>query len=202
MLLHSQPSILKFALLIIAAANLFILCGTWRRFLALNHPKQYTWINKDFPILLPVGDIPTVEMTFQESARFGLSNSDAESQKNWETLVTNQFGVGFQHLGPYRLRYISGAYHSLHCIYTMQLDLNNSNHTEHPSHHFTHCLMYFRQIFMCNADLTLEDGDFLKKNYTTDRSGQTRKCRDWWKVADWVKENSKEWLEFNGVQFP
>ncbi|KAJ7077411.1 hypothetical protein B0H15DRAFT_789717, partial [Mycena belliarum] len=155
------------------------------------------WINKDYPLILPVKDIPAVEMTFQESARFRLS--DAESQKNWATLLTNQFGVGFQHLGPYNFRYISGAYHSLHCIYTMQLDFDKPNHVENPSHHFTHCLMYFRQIFLCNADLTLEEGDFFKKNYTADRVGQTRNCRDWWKVAEWVDRNNKEWADYNGV---
>ncbi|THV07186.1 hypothetical protein K435DRAFT_581864, partial [Dendrothele bispora CBS 962.96] len=54
-----------------------------------------------------------------------------------------------------------------------------------------HCLMYLRQIFLCNADLTLEDGDFTGKNYTTQRIADTRKCRDWSTVARWVNQNNR-----------
>ncbi|KAJ7640762.1 hypothetical protein DFH06DRAFT_1097857 [Mycena polygramma] len=199
MILGYKPSLFQLTLVLVGAVNLFIIYGTGRRFLALKDSTTYTWINKDYPLFLPTGDLPAVEMTFQESARFGVSGT--ESAANWDTLITNQFGIGFQHLGPYHFRYISGAYHSLHCVYTMQLDLNKPNHLRNPSHHFTHCLMYFRQIFLCNADMTLEDGDFASRNFTTDRVGQTRNCRDWDTVADWVDQNNREWAEYNGVSF-
>ncbi|KAE9388841.1 hypothetical protein BT96DRAFT_890325 [Gymnopus androsaceus JB14] len=148
---------------------------------------------------MPVGNIPAVEMTFQESSRFSLN--DPANKANWDTLITNQFGTGFQHLGPYHFRHISGAYHSLHCVYSMQEDFDKPDHLHHPSHHFIHCLMYFRQIFLCNADLTLEAGDFMHRNLTSDRMGQTRKCRDWSTVAKWVDDNTKLWFEYNNVTF-
>lgn len=146
-----------------------------------------------------MGTIPTVEMTFQEASRFGLNDED--SKANWETLFTNQFGIGFQHLGPFHHRFISGAYHSLHCVYSMQRDFDKPGHIAHPSHHFEHCLMYLRQIFLCSADMTLESGDFMARNLTTDRVGDTRRCRDWSTVATWVDENFREWADYNGVTF-
>ncbi|KAJ7077409.1 hypothetical protein B0H15DRAFT_789719, partial [Mycena belliarum] len=156
------------------------------------------WLNKDFPIIMPVGDIPVVEMTFQESRRFGLS--DADSKKNWGTLFnTNSFGLGVQHLGPYHFRYVTSAYHSLHCLYTMRKDFDQPNHNSNASFHFVHCITYLRQMFLCNADMTLEDGDFMMRNFTTDRVGETRECRDWWKVSAWVNENNRKWLEYNEV---
>jgi hypothetical protein len=84
---------------------------------------------------MPVGDIPTVEMTFQESYCFGLA--DPNSKLNWETLFnTNSFGLGVQHLGPYRFRYVTSAYHSLHCLYTMRRNFDEFNHTANPDFHF------------------------------------------------------------------
>jgi len=176
--------------------NLLLVYQTGRAHF-IRSAKSYTWINKDYPLEMPTGDIPTVEMTFQESSRFLL---DANSKDNWDTLIYNQFGIGFQHLGPYNFRHISGAYHSLHCVYSMWEDFDKPNHLTDPSHHLIHCLMYFRQIFLCNADMTLEDGDFMKRNYTTTRTADTRKCRDWSTVAKWVDNNSRDWLRFNGIE--
>ncbi|KAJ6584724.1 hypothetical protein B0H19DRAFT_927527, partial [Mycena capillaripes] len=156
------------------------------------------WINRDFPVEMPVGVLPTVEMTFQESERFGLSDED--SRRNWEVLFnTNSFGLGVQHLGPYHHRYVTSAYHSLHCLYTMHEDFDKPDHAKNPSFHFVHCMTYLRQIFMCNADMTLEDGDFMSRNLTTARTGHTRKCRDWWTVTEFVNENNKEWFKLNGI---
>ena len=58
-----------------------------------------------------------------------------------------------------------------------------------------------RQIFLCDADVTLEEGDFAVRNLTLDRAGVTRECRDWSTVARWVDQNFKEWADYNGVSF-
>lgn len=58
--------------------------------------------------------------------------------------------------------------------------------------------MYLRQVFVCNADVTLEPGDFFAKNLTIDRMGVTRQCRDWKMVDTWMTNKFKEWLAFNG----
>lgn len=146
---------------------------------------------------MPTGPIDTVEMTFQESMRYGFTDNDTTD--NWETLFTNQFGIGFAHLGPFHHRFIGAAYHSLHCVYSMSEDFDKPDHVANPSHHFIHCLNYMRQIFLCTADMTLESGDFMMRNLTVDRMGVTRQCRDWVQVGDWINQNFKEWSDYNGV---
>ena len=81
----------------------------------------------------------------------------------------------------------------------MREAFDEPHHLEKPDGHFIHCLIYMRQLFLCNADMTLEAGDFMTRNLTTDRVGETRRCRDWSTVAAWVDENSREWAEYNGV---
>jgi hypothetical protein len=60
--------------------------------------------------------------------------------------------------------------------------------------------MYLRQLFLCNADMALEEGDFTKRNFTIDRVGDTRTCRDWSMVADWVDVRFDDWFRSNGVE--
>ncbi|TCD64210.1 hypothetical protein EIP91_004444 [Steccherinum ochraceum] len=177
--------------------NIMVFIATMYRLFAPQSAVDYSFIDRDNPLEMPTGPVPTVEMTFQESTRFTLT--DDTSKPNWETLFTNQFGIGFQHLGPFHYRYISAAYHSLHCVFSMAEDFDKPDHIAHPSHHFIHCLMYMRQIFLCHADMTLESGDFMNKNFTLDRTGVTRECRDWSTVARWVDENFEEWATYNGV---
>ncbi|KAG7098813.1 hypothetical protein E1B28_000718 [Marasmius oreades] len=189
---------LRYSFVLVALINGALLCATILHTFTVSPTRTYTWRNRDYPIELPVGQIPTVEMTFQESARFGLS--DPDSKKNWGVLFnTNSFGLGVQHLGTYHFRYVSSAYHALHCLYTMQLDFDKPNHVKEPSSHFVHCMSYLRQIFTCNADMTLEDGDFMRRNLTTDRVSDTRKCRDWRTVKEWVNQNNNEWFVYNNI---
>ena len=77
--------------------------------------------------------------------------------------------------------------------------MEKPNHLNETSHHLIHCMMYLWQLFMCNADATLEPGNFMAKNLTLDRMGVTRKCRDWQTVAKWIDQNALEWAEYNGV---
>ena len=150
------------------------------------------------PLETPTGPVPYVEMTYQESSRFEIQNYSG-SQSNWNTLVKNQFGIGFHHIGPFHHRFISAAYHSLHCVYTFGRDMEKPNHLNETSHHLVHCMMYLRQLFMCNADATLEPGDFTAKNLEVDRMGVTRQCRDWQTVAGWIDQNAIEWAAYNNV---
>ena len=136
-------------------------------------------------------------MTFQESARFNLSQPGSDIF--WYTLATNQPGVGFVHIGPYHWRFIPSANHQLHCLQQMQVDFTSPNRTLDTHSHFAHCMQYLRQIFLCNADATLEEGDFMEKDFDVDRIGTTRKCRNWPSLFEYVGDNFIEWERFNGV---
>lgn len=180
-----------------ALANVIILLATMYRAYAPEKPYVFSYIGREYPLEVPTGPVPTVEMTFQESMRFGLA--DNTSAPNWDTLVMNQFGIGFHHIGPFHHRYISAAYHALHCVYSMGRDMEKPNHLTDTSHHLVHCMMYMRQLFMCNADATLEPGDFMARNLSIDRMGVTCQCRDWRTVAKWIDQNAVEWAKYNGV---
>lgn len=151
-------------------------------------------MDRDNPLYMPINHLDTVEMTFQESTRF-----EFDVQNDWRTLYSSHHGIGFVHLGPFHHRFLGSTHHSLHCVRRMVDDLNAPDHISNPSHHFIHCLTYMRQDVLCNADGTLEPGDFMQRNYTVDRLGVTRTCRDWMKVEDWLTENLKEWAVFNGL---
>ena len=46
-------------------------------------------------------------------------------------------------------------------------------------HHVNHCLQYLRQTMLCKAADTLENGDFMERNFETDRVGPEVMCVDW-----------------------
>lgn len=156
------------------------------------------WIGRDYPFDTPIGSVPTVEMTFYESTRYDLAYNN--SIGNWQQLLENEYGMGFAHYGPFHHRYLSSAHHSLHCIHMFSTGIGSTD--PDSFWHWGHCLMYMRQAFICNADTTLEPGDFLQKNFTTDRTGATRQCRDWKMVDGWMIETFRKWLKFNGYETP
>ncbi|KAH8101561.1 hypothetical protein BXZ70DRAFT_1007390 [Cristinia sonorae] len=180
---------------IAAFGNVALMCATVYRVLSPKAEPVYTYTDFDTPLAIPEG-LPVVEMTFQESAHFTLS--DEFNKPSWATLFGKRSGVGFIHIGPFHHRAVNAARHSRHCVYNMDLDLDRPRNG-HLSEHYNHCLWYLRQVFLCNADTTLEDGDFLKKNYTLDRMGSTRECKDWSAAEAWTTRNFLEWAEFNGV---
>lgn len=213
----NAPTPTAFLLSSTAFINIVILLATLNRtyvpekpyvFSSYTHPLQISqtlyrtslpgYVGREMPLETPTGHIPYVEMTYQESSRFEIQNYTA-SRPNWDTLIKNQFGLGFHHIGPFHHRFVSAAYHSLHCDYTFGRDMEKPNHLNETSHHLVHCMMYLWQLFMCNADATLEPGDFMVRNLTLDRMGVTRKCRDWGTVAKWIDQNALEWAEYNGV---
>jgi len=182
---------------IVVLVNVIITFGTVKRRLEINAPTPFTYLDNDRPLVLgPSTGIPIVEMQFHESSRFTFDT--AEGVENWNTMWTNQAGIGFQHPPPYKFRAVSGQYHMLHCLNRMQIAFENPNHVD-VDEHFEHCLTYWRQSFLCKADMTLEMGDFMKRNLTIDRVGENRRCRDWRAVDDWVHQEYTEWVESVGV---
>jgi len=190
---------LRLSWVVLVGFNFLLTFWTLGNFRRRWSPIKYSYLDGDRPFVMPVGQIEPVEMTFHESSRFGLTSND--SKASWDTVWSNQFGLGYQHFGPFGYRSLSGMYHALHCLWTMELDLDNPNHSTGPARtHFSHCLFLIRQYFLCNADPALEKGDFTQRNFTADRVGETRVCRDWDAVADWVNDEFKSWLQTQGLK--
>lgn len=145
-----------------------------------------------------MGSLDTVAMTLQESVRFDLNASDPIADKEWELLSVIPEGFGRTRLGPeYRL-FVITVYHQMHCLRKIQVGLLERDDPISTHHHVLHCLNYLRQLFLCAAADSLEEGDFLEKNYEVDRVGDQLVCQDWERVYDVLDENYENWLDWRG----
>ncbi|KZT68640.1 hypothetical protein DAEQUDRAFT_692311 [Daedalea quercina L-15889] len=158
----------------------------------------HTYIGRDYPTEFPVGDEGPVAMTLHESVHLSLNLSDDISNKEWDTMDKRRHWGNTQ-LGP-RFRALSTVFgHQLHCLRYLHMGLlsrygfiNESNH-----YHWQHCLNYLRQTFLCDAVDTLEEGDFMSRDYGMDRMSGDLVCRDWMAVIAALDEKNQEWEEYN-----
>ncbi|KAG0700586.1 hypothetical protein DFH29DRAFT_615412 [Suillus ampliporus] len=74
-------------------------------------------------------------------------------------------------------------FHQLHCLRRFREALTGQGSSQGHTHH---CLNYLRQSTLCQADLTLEAGDFTTWDFTQRRVGATHVCRDWGALYDYV----------------
>lgn len=86
--------------------------------------------------------------------------------------------------------------HQLHCLRALNLAFDGSPIV--TDEHLQHCLNYIRQAVLCGADLTLESGDFAKRDFDEQRAGETHTCRDWSVVYRVMKENLENWNASSG----
>jgi hypothetical protein len=135
-------------------------------------------------------------MTLQESTHFALNLSDPVAEQEWELLVSNPKGFGRTRLGPDHMHrvFVMTNYHQFHCLRKIEVGLLNRSHHISTPHHVQHCLNYLRQGFLCSATDSVEEGDFMEKNFEVDRVGDTLVCQDWERVYDTLDDNYKEWL--------
>ncbi|KAF9033401.1 hypothetical protein BJ165DRAFT_1567688 [Panaeolus papilionaceus] len=133
-------------------------------------------------------------MTVQDSTHYQLNLTDY-SEKEWMTLISWPHGSGRIHLGETHRLFNAVYFHQLHCVQIMEEALQDRHYGMADYHHVGHCLHYLRQTLMCDADYTLEEGDFMKryKNCDLRSGGDTRVCRDWEKLYDIVAQRVKTW---------
>lgn len=161
---------------------------------------NYTYVGKDYPREYPISEeIQLVAMTLHESVHFSLSPSDNIAVEEWKSLGY-PVHHGKTHLGPdYRL-FSTVFGHQMHCLQTLYLGLQHqyrrsNDITRVDRHHLQHCLNYLRQTFMCEAAETLEEGNFLLRNFTEHIDGGTLICRDWSSVLQVLNERQSSWEE-------
>ncbi|KAK7032904.1 hypothetical protein R3P38DRAFT_2521166 [Favolaschia claudopus] len=161
-------------------------------------PNSYSYVGDDFPTMLPgvpLGD--KVKMVVEESVHYSLSS---EARPAWYAAFPD--GVGSVRLGTHHRTFFVSMYHELHCLQQFRDTLVDLN--PHVAWgHLHHCLNYLRERALCQADLTLEPGDFTERNFARDRVGATHVCRDWNAVISVVDENWNDWVsvwkEFHNV---
>lgn len=64
---------------------------------------------------------------------------------------------------------------------------------DHLALELCHLLMWYRQWTLCDADATLEPGNWKEKDYETERTGTQYQCRDWDPVYALVRQNWLDW---------
>ncbi|KAH9929361.1 uncharacterized protein B0H18DRAFT_996757 [Fomitopsis serialis] len=136
-------------------------------------------------------------MTLHESVHFTLNGTDPVITAEWESLATHPDGFGRTRLGPDHRLFVMTFYHQLHCIWKFQQALVERNDPTASKHHVQHCLNYLRQTFLCEAADSVEEGDFMDRNFEQDRIGDTLVCRDWEKVYNVLDGAYAEWEQWS-----
>ncbi|KAJ8091781.1 hypothetical protein PM082_021016 [Marasmius tenuissimus] len=139
----------------------------------------YTYNGNSIPLLHPVQfELPSrpVALTLQESAHYIWDDPSNVTRDEFNSLLRYQ---ALSFLGSNYRQTINSWYHNFHCIAQIRAALYNHSDTIANVHHFGHCLQYLRQFLLCGATGMIEEGDFMKKDFETDRVGSDLVCQDW-----------------------
>lgn len=133
-------------------------------------------------------------MQVEESVHYSLT--DQEAYAEW--LYTAPLGDNHIRLGPDMRAFAVAMFHELHCLRGIREALEGglASLPVVQQEHIHHCFNYLRQWILCAADVTLEPGDFMTRNFTTERFGAKHICRDWEPVYDIVNVKWDEWDRF------
>ncbi|KAE9388249.1 hypothetical protein BT96DRAFT_1074737 [Gymnopus androsaceus JB14] len=150
----------------------------------------------DYPIKMPLPLFKEVQMTYYESVHYMLNGSQPMDVAEWDTLSLLPEGFGRVRLGPESRTFVLTYYHQLHCLRGIQnsfLDPDDPHRFPSEPEHLHHCFNYLRQTLLCEAADSLEKGDFLKRNFSSERIGDTVVCRDWESMFDAAAKNHQDW---------
>ncbi|KAJ6547836.1 hypothetical protein DFH09DRAFT_926817, partial [Mycena vulgaris] len=155
------------------------------------------YIGNDYPLEYPMDPLKPVAMSLYDSIRFSLDPADTLANlSEWATLGENPRGFGRTRLGPDHRVFLPTFYHQLHCIRRAQIAFVDQRDPVSNRRHFAHCLNYLRQTLLCSAADMLEEGDFMAKDRSKDRQGDSLVCYDWKKVHDVLDGEYDKWVDW------
>ncbi|KAA1476443.1 hypothetical protein DENSPDRAFT_785091 [Dentipellis sp. KUC8613] len=146
----------------------------------------------DIPYMMSIPEMAFVKLEVEESIHYEMA--EAEGESDW--LYSSPRGAGAFRYGPDHRSAFSAMTHQMHCVQGFGRQLVSSIANDDDWTHLTHCLNYMRQMILCQADLTLEPGDFSTRNFTEDRGGATYVCQDWNAVYETLQANWLEWYKY------
>jgi len=154
---------------------------------------SYTFLGRDTPPYLPAKH-KQVKMVVEESVHYPIVGSTAEKEWLW----TAALGDNHVRLGPEKRMFAVSMFHQLHCLRGIResLEVGWEGLSRARQGHIHHCFNYIRQWTLCDGDLTLEPGDFTKRNWTVERQGAVHTCRDWDLVYEAMADTWKDWTKF------
>ena len=144
--------------------------------------QAYSYIGTDHPFYHPTFLLNPAVLNLQETLHYGYNSSDPSAELEWEKILDVPDGTGRTHLGGEHRSFLLTFYHQLHCVFELHSALIDRNDKWATPHHVNHCLQYLRQTLLCQGTDTLEEGDFMQRNYQSDRLGPELECHDWTEV--------------------
>ncbi|KAA1470522.1 hypothetical protein DENSPDRAFT_818147 [Dentipellis sp. KUC8613] len=150
---------------------------------------HYSYEGDDYPPEPALNFGRPVQMVMEDSLHYALD--DDVSFDEW--IHTSPYGTGAIRLGPEKRSFFVSMFHEIHCLRYFRQGLTDSKLGEA---HLQHCFDYLRRMSLCQADLTLEPGDFASRSLAGDAEGATHVCRDWEAVYDMLKVNWVSWFRY------
>ncbi|KAJ7641814.1 hypothetical protein FB45DRAFT_901075 [Roridomyces roridus] len=147
------------------------------------HNIDYPYEPRELP-----GSFPSAALTFAvPDTEYPLRDDES-----WASTVPPQ--RGFIRLGSSGRPWSVSAYHQAHCVngirfsYVSARDglFKTEESRAHAFGHVNHCFDVLRQSILCRADTTLVE---------VPGGEQTRRCRDWTRVREFIDENHEFWRD-------
>ena len=132
-------------------------------------------------------------MTVEESNDFPVLGADSDDA--WASLASPTFG--HVRLGDADRLFMVTMYHEFHCLRILNLAFGRAEIAGLA--HIRHCLNYLRLGALCASDLTLEPGDFERRDFDHERTGATHTCRDWRAAGRIMEDNLYAWRNKTGT---
>ncbi|EKM49613.1 uncharacterized protein PHACADRAFT_265166 [Phanerochaete carnosa HHB-10118-sp] len=130
-------------------------------------------------------------MVLEETVRYDTGSK--LSNIEWLSTRAPWGHAGYVRIGEDHRAYGIAMVHQLHCVEMLARALFDPDDPNASPPHIAHCLQYLKQLFLCNADTTLEPYDFMSRNFTSHTVGMSRNCRDWTAVYVAADENYSRW---------
>lgn len=129
-------------------------------------------------------------MAVEESVHYDIHSLASSYEWNEQ----NPGGTASVRIGPdYHVAALSMS-HQLHCLESFKDELRDGFSQNGSWAHIEHCSNYMRQWSMCRADLTLEPGDFMQRDFDWDRQGVTHECLDLQAIYKELSLNWQSWV--------
>jgi len=135
--------------------------------------------------------LDSVPMEFGDDLNHQLNGTVTHG--DWIPFTPGELGV--VRLGPEHTVANLVLFHQLHCIQILYSAFKSGIKESHYDH-LQHCLFYLQQLALCDADSSLEPGDFLSKVPGQHSGSFTKQCLDWKTVTTFQKSNSDDFIRF------
>ncbi|THV02667.1 hypothetical protein K435DRAFT_716844 [Dendrothele bispora CBS 962.96] len=156
--------------------------------------SKYSLKGEDFPRFLPNKLPSPVLMKIEETVHYLPPYPEAET----EWIYNSPLGTGsyrFETDSGHRLFFVM-LFHQFHCLRRIENAFNTAPIDDKEWWHLEHCYHLLRQTTLCEADMTLEEGDFVKRNFTERPFGAVHVCRDWDWLYDEIGYNYLHWRRY------